>query len=83
MPSQTAVVFSNQEECKLLVIPLDLERFNGVYINCEGDEKLQIELTNILYPKPDCYLKYESVSNELFAKAIREGACMIQCGFIL
>lgn len=80
---KTAVVFWSQEALTFYVVSDDWSRFNGLYINStEADPALEKEL---------CSLLWDDKGNELvkpcsqidFEKAIRQGASMITCGFIL
>lgn len=80
---KTAIVYSNQEECKFFVVNGDLSKFNNVWVNFGGDPELQNELCNIFFDEETGEWILEEVTNEDFAAAIKDGAKVIKCGFIL
>jgi len=78
MKIKTAVIYNEVEELKYLVVDGDWTRFQGIYINSSEDTD---ELSELIY---DEYGRYRVEFTDLqgFAAAIRDGALVVQCGFL-
>jgi len=81
---KTAIIYNTFEELSYYVVEGDLRKFNGIYVNMvppenyteEQYDNLSDEMINLL----DTATK---TSLDDFARAIRSGANVIECGFLL
>ncbi len=84
---KTAVIFNIFERVEFFVVEGDWTRFQDVYINSVNDcnienyEGLQAELQQLVYNYEGVY-KIHPVENIVFAQAIRDGALIVECGFM-
>ena len=80
---KTAVIWNEFEVIKYLVMDGDLTRFQDIYINSVDDnEELQNDLSAIVYNQKTWEFEPEEVEIGVFAAAIRDGALVVECGFI-
>jgi hypothetical protein len=93
---QTAMLFINYDELSYHVIDKDVSHLDGVYIldsedqdeDSHGDDDLerkQAELSSLIFQseKEDPTDLSFKVTKEEFVQAIRDGANLIECGFLI
>jgi hypothetical protein len=78
---KTAVIWNELEQLRYVVIDGDWNRFQGVYINSVEEQDLQDELVKLVYDGSGKEL-LPFVTIDVFAEAIREGAAVVECGFL-
>lgn len=78
---KTAVIWNEFDTIKYLVVDGDWSRFEGVFINSVDNEELQNELSALVYDS-DYQFAIPEVTKQEFANAIRDGAEIVECGFI-
>ena len=94
MVKQTAVIYSlvGELDFSFFVVDEDITKFDGVYINqwINGYTNEQILELEILYDELNEYFydsagdfKLPMVTRDGLVQAIRDGATLIMCGFVL
>lgn len=90
---QTAIIFNEfREGLKYICLQGDYTHFHGIYINLSGapdgvdltdDEYQEVcnNLSEVLYDKAGNFVN-EQLTLQEFVEKIREGAELIECGFI-
>jgi hypothetical protein len=80
---QSAVIWNEIDQLRYAVVKGDWSRFQGVYINDSlANRELVDELTALVYsPEGQTLIKFCHI--DIFAAAIREGACVVECGCIV
>ncbi len=78
---KTAVIWNDFESIKYLLVKGDWSRFEGVFINSVDNEELQKELSDMVYDSEYQFV-IPNVSKQEFAEEIRQGAEIVECGFI-
>jgi hypothetical protein len=63
---------------KFFIVPRDVTHLNGVYLNLEGDEKLQDELNLLAWDEKGKPLL--KMLKRFPTKAVKSGAAVIVCG---
>lgn len=77
---KTAIVYTNQEECKLLICDGDQTEYDQVWVGT-GHPK-EGGLAKILYDEEGNFL-LKKVTNKEFEDEIKAGAPIICCGWLL
>lgn len=78
---KTAVIWNDFETIKFIIVDGDWSRFEGVFINSVNNEELQTELSALVYDAKFNFAIPEVTKKE-FAQEIRQGAEIVECGFI-
>lgn len=81
---KTAIIWNEIDSLKYAVIDGDFRRYQGIYINMiEPDDfqpKGKFEELGLQMDEDFQYIKFCSIED--FAQAIRDGAYVIECGFL-
>lgn len=79
---KTAFIFNSIEYISYYIIDGNYKDLHGTYINsCESDEILADKLSSLFYSDDGNQLQ-EKVSIDDIVVAIREGACLVEVGFL-
>lgn len=79
---KTAIIWNEIEQIKYTVLDGDYRKYHMVYINStDSDEQLINELDSIFFTETGV-CKVNFISIDQFADSIRNGAFLIECGFI-
>ena len=81
---KTAIIWNEIESLKYAVIDGDLRKYHGIYGNMVEPEGFQPkgEFEDLSFQMSDDFEEIEFCTLDVFAEAIREGAYVIECGFI-
>jgi len=80
---KTAIIFNEMEEIKYYVLDGDFTKFHGIYINSmDADEELVDKLASTFYDDKTGEELKEPIALSEFVAAIRDGAEVIEIGFI-
>lgn len=78
---KTAIIF-NEGDIQYFVLDGDHRELHGAYINdCGTSDEVAQSLSDLFYTT-DGQAIHEPVSIKQFAAAIRDGAFLIECGFL-
>jgi len=79
---KSAIIYGEYEYISYFIIEQDMSRFEGVYGNSmSSPQELQEELFEIMF-NAEGYFKHPKVTIKELETAIREGAILVECGFI-
>lgn len=79
---KTAIIWNEIEDLKYVVVDGDYTHLHGVYINmADNDPDKERELSGLVYDEEFCF-KHQPLLLDAFADAIRDGAALIECGFL-
>lgn len=79
---KTAIVYSDQENCKLCLGDGDWREFDKVWCNSGRNPKKELMLGSKLYNDNGDFM-LRKVTNKEFEDEIKDGAPVILCGFLL
>jgi len=78
---KSAIIWNEFETISYFIVDEDWTRFQGVYINSLKNEKLQKELGAKVYSEEGIF-QPAKIDISDFVVEIREGAKLVECGFI-
>ena len=79
---KTCIIWNEIDDLKYLVLDGDYRKYHNAYINdTNSNENLEEELTDIIFNSNGEY-KVSFISIDEFAEEIKNGASLIECGFI-
>ncbi len=79
---QTAIIFNHFEYIEYFVIEGDHRNLQNVYINSDECADEDCDKLNELFYNEDGDVIQTPVDINIFAEAIRQGAFVVECGFI-
>jgi len=81
--AKTVAMYINwPETCEWVLLDGDKRHWDGVYVNSDGDRNIQNEIVNEMY-SDEGEFRGLKITRETAETEVRNGAYLIDCGFIL